>query len=245
MSHTTAAGGRCVRAQTMSDESDSTIELNRRRVLSGLGVIGLASAGAGAGTMALFSDTETSSGNTVQAGTLDLTPDSSGSQTLTIIDSPDGSQSGSGIEPGDSGSGSVEVTNSGSLDGYLDINTGDFKSNENTVDDPETGATGEDGSASWASAGTKDGELHEELEVDVTLSSDVTGVSDQSLTSGYTDLEDAFGANTEYDVDYPMPDGATTTVTVDWRLPSGTRNKVQSDSVEVEFVFELGQETSQ
>lgn len=54
------------------DNSNSTFELNRRRALAGLGTIGVASAGAGAGTMALFSDTEESSGNTVQAGTLDL-----------------------------------------------------------------------------------------------------------------------------------------------------------------------------
>ena len=78
----------------MSDESDSTIELNRRRVLSGLGVIGLASAGAGAGTMALFSDTETSSGNAVQAGTLDLN-DGVSSASFSI------GGGSSGLEPGE------------------------------------------------------------------------------------------------------------------------------------------------
>lgn len=66
----------------MSDDNrNSTIELNRRRVLAGLGTIGVASAGAGAGTMALFSDEETNSGNTIQAGTLDLTTEQA--QTFT------------------------------------------------------------------------------------------------------------------------------------------------------------------
>ncbi|MBB6647625.1 vWA domain-containing protein [Halobellus ruber] len=46
--------------------------LSRRRVLAGLGAVGLASAGAGLGTSALFSDEEAFENNTLQAGTLDL-----------------------------------------------------------------------------------------------------------------------------------------------------------------------------
>jgi predicted ribosomally synthesized peptide with SipW-like signal peptide len=41
-------------------------------MLGGLGAIGLASAGAGLGTSALFSDTETFEGNSLTAGTLDM-----------------------------------------------------------------------------------------------------------------------------------------------------------------------------
>jgi len=44
----------------------------RRQVLAGMGAVGLASAGAGLGTTAYFSDTESFSGNTLEAGTLDL-----------------------------------------------------------------------------------------------------------------------------------------------------------------------------
>jgi len=46
--------------------------LSRRRVLAGLGAVGLASAGAGLGTSAFFSDEEAFENNTLQAGTLDL-----------------------------------------------------------------------------------------------------------------------------------------------------------------------------
>lgn len=48
------------------------LELSRRRLLGGLGTIGLASAGAGLGTSAYFNDTESFVGNSIQAGTLDL-----------------------------------------------------------------------------------------------------------------------------------------------------------------------------
>jgi predicted ribosomally synthesized peptide with SipW-like signal peptide len=46
--------------------------LTRRKVLAGLGAVGLASAGAGLGTSAYFSDQEGFLGNSLTAGTLDL-----------------------------------------------------------------------------------------------------------------------------------------------------------------------------
>jgi len=47
-------------------------ELSRRKLLAGLGTIGVAGAGAGMGTSALFSDEEEFSNNIVEAGTLDM-----------------------------------------------------------------------------------------------------------------------------------------------------------------------------
>ncbi|WP_436909659.1 SipW-dependent-type signal peptide-containing protein [Halosimplex marinum] len=52
--------------------SDKEFGLSRRQMLAGLGTIGVASAGAGLGTTALFSDEESFEGNSVTAGTLDL-----------------------------------------------------------------------------------------------------------------------------------------------------------------------------
>ncbi|ELZ51803.1 hypothetical protein C464_00369 [Halorubrum coriense DSM 10284] len=48
------------------------IGLSRRKMLLGLGAVGVASAGAGLGTTAYFNDTETFEGNTLTAGTLDM-----------------------------------------------------------------------------------------------------------------------------------------------------------------------------
>jgi len=98
--------------QTMSDDnSGSTIELNRRRVLGALGTIGVASAGAGAGTFALFSDTESSTGNSISAGTLDLTTSNQTSIEVNVTD----------VQPGYFTSGTTTLNNAGSLDGSLDI----------------------------------------------------------------------------------------------------------------------------
>jgi predicted ribosomally synthesized peptide with SipW-like signal peptide len=49
--------------------------LTRRKLLAGIGAVGAASAGAGLGTSAYFSDTETFTNNTLTAGTLDLLVD--------------------------------------------------------------------------------------------------------------------------------------------------------------------------
>ena len=51
---------------------DTNIGLSRRRVLGGIGAIGVASAGAGLGTTAYFSDEERFENNTLTAGTLAL-----------------------------------------------------------------------------------------------------------------------------------------------------------------------------
>lgn len=54
-------------------EKQTRYALSRRKILVGMGAVGLASAGAGLGTSALFSDSEAFEGNSVTAGTLDMT----------------------------------------------------------------------------------------------------------------------------------------------------------------------------
>ncbi|MFD1644272.1 SipW-dependent-type signal peptide-containing protein [Haloarchaeobius litoreus] len=54
----------------MTDEH--TTGLTRRRILGGIGAVGVASVGAGLGTSAYFSDTESFEGNSLTAGELDL-----------------------------------------------------------------------------------------------------------------------------------------------------------------------------
>ncbi|MFB6120549.1 MAG: SipW-dependent-type signal peptide-containing protein, partial [Halobacteriaceae archaeon] len=59
----------------MSNDNADRFELSRRKALAALGTIGAASAGAGLGTSAYFSDRETYEGNTLTAGSLDLKVD--------------------------------------------------------------------------------------------------------------------------------------------------------------------------
>jgi predicted ribosomally synthesized peptide with SipW-like signal peptide len=96
----------------MTNEDDH-YRLSRRNVLAGLGGIGLASAGAGVGTSALFSDEESFENNTITAGTLDLLVGyySYWDQGMAGSGQVQGTQDGSGaisgtltdVKPGDSG----------------------------------------------------------------------------------------------------------------------------------------------
>lgn len=92
---------------------DRSIAISRRRLLGGLATVGAASVATGAGTMAAFSDTESSSNNDIAAGTLDLSLDGA-SETVTFLDESD-------ITPGDSDSDSVTVGSEGSVGGRLAV----------------------------------------------------------------------------------------------------------------------------
>lgn len=91
--------------------SEDGYDLSRRKVLLGIGTAGVASAGAGAGTFAYFSDTESSTDNQIQAGTLDLEV---GADNSLNIDVSDGA-------PGDSWSSSADLANVGSIGGELSV----------------------------------------------------------------------------------------------------------------------------
>ena len=78
-------------------------------ILASILAIILVAIGVGAGTMAYFSDTETSSGNQFTAGTIDLTLGA-----MTGVSFPL-----SNMKPGDIISGSVTVQNTGTLAGKL------------------------------------------------------------------------------------------------------------------------------
>jgi predicted ribosomally synthesized peptide with SipW-like signal peptide len=103
----------------MTDTNDNAnhIGLSRRRVLGGLGAIGVASAGAGLGTTAFFSDRENFEDNTLTAGELDLFVDyeasyDSDGAVENMADTTSGTQDGDpagmfyelgDVKPGDSG----------------------------------------------------------------------------------------------------------------------------------------------
>ena len=202
--------------QIMSDDnSGSTIELNRRRVLGALGTVGVASAGAGAGTFALFSDTETSSGNSVQAGTMDLTAtgqngDTFGDASLTV----------GPIKPGQTkGPYTITLSNTGNIGGTLDFALAGFN-DEGTDTEAETDTSG-------------DGDLGEVLEVTF----DVGG---NSVTGTFNEV-----FNQIYENVYDLDGNSSVDATLQCTLPSGAGNDVQGDIVTANFTAFLGQQANQ
>ena len=76
-------------------------------ILASILAIALVAAGVGAGTLAWFSDTETSTGNVFTAG------------TLTLEGEPNGQWTVGNMKPEDTIIKTLTVKNTGSLDGYL------------------------------------------------------------------------------------------------------------------------------
>lgn len=125
----------------MSD-NDSGIRLTRRRLLGGVAATGAATAGLGAGTYALYTDSEQSTNNTVKSGTLNLalTGDEKdpvgGFSSLALADTTPYN-----LKPGDQVKFKLTINNRGSLRGdYLNLDFG-YTTAEGTAggsDEPDT-----------------------------------------------------------------------------------------------------------
>lgn len=193
-------------------------ELNRRRALVALMVVSIAAAGAGAGTMALFSDTETSNNNVVQAGTLDLKVDG-GDTNVQLINATN-------AKPTDSGQGTWNLTNAGSINGSLDIDVTAVNNSENEINDPESDVDSSNSS----------GELGANLEVYVHTNGGT------NITSGWVTADSLSGATYE---NISVSAGTSKEIVVEWRIPSTVGNVIQTDSVTVDVQFELNQQDGQ
>lgn len=182
--------------------------------------------------MAYFSDTESSSGNDVTAGTLDLTIDG-GNQTVSFFTETN-------LVPGDTGQATLPVSNAGTLGGYLDVSVAALTNYENGQPGNESSKDDTGGDP-----GQGNGELQDHLEVDAYFLNSSTGTETHLWSTGLEVIGTKFSTGTDYDVDYALPSGASRTFVIDWELPSDTTREAQSDSIDLELTFELGQEPGQ
>lgn len=219
--------------KTMSQKSKFT----RRRVLGGLVTIGAGSAIAGAGTLAAFSDEDTSEDNTVAAGTLTLSlangGDNEGSKTIEVTNA----------KPGDSGRGASNIKNEGTIDGSVDLEVTNVRNNENGRNDPEREAGDESGDQ---------GELGQNLNVWIGFDRDDEELRD-NRTAGQpatdTETDEAFAAEGETINEaegntvegYQLNSGDSANLVVEWEIPEDTGNEVQSDEVLFDLVVTLNQ----
>ena len=186
------------------------------------------------GTWAYFTDTEQSVNNSLTAGTLDLNIDGGDIAVTTF--------SASAVAPDDSGSGSSELSNVGSMDGELDIT---FSAITNTG-----GAGGtqyEDGV----------GNLGDIAEITVYLDINQNGSFDagdiELNTTGANPYANPGNTTLDYvtinsydSVSYDaviasMATGAADDFRVLWRVLDTAGNNIQGDSVSFDVTFVLAQ----
>lgn len=204
---------------------------------------------AGVGSLAYFSDTETSTGNSFTAGTLDLKiwdPDSS------WVDEPDIPQlistaywdSGIGslinnLKPGDEGTIIVPIRNDGSVDGIASLQFTNLTDYENGCNEPECVAEGGTWSAtegctacvSCDDPGPDEGELSQYLNVAIFYGSTPvpggSGTLESLVAGGVIELGNLLAGEEEdvvmvFSIDY-----------------DDAGNIIQSDSVDFDITFEL------
>lgn len=247
----------------MTEETPQLYTLSRRKVLASLGAVGLASAGAGIGTSAFFSDRESFEDNMLTAGSLDMrvryeaSYDSDGA-VENMADSAMGTQDGDpagtfydlrDVKPGDSGH--VEfcfeiVDNPSYMWACADLTQAEngFTEPESDVDSDELGELGESIEARlvYCSRDEQSGEFVEGAEivsgslVDV-LAPLAGGVPlDGSGTAGV-----APGDQAVYDDVVEVSDGPDyitgPCVCLFWSLPTAVGNEIQTDSLTMSFEF--------
>ena len=246
----------------MSDRPTG-FQLSRRRVLAGLGGIGVASAGAGLGTSALFSDEESFEGNTITAGTLDLLVGyySYWDQGMAGEGSVSGTADGeavsadlSDVKPGDSGlvafCPQIETNPA-----YLWLAGELTNSSENGYTEPEP----EDENG--------EGELEENVDVEVnycTVADDVgdgfdpgdvttvatawSGTLAEFLAMSETGIALDGDASVPQGGSFPEPgdqacfdgtdaEGDNYCLCLDWEVPTSVGNEIQGDSLEFDLQF--------
>jgi len=194
--------------------TENQLRITRRRLLGSIFVIGAGSAAVGSGTLAYFSDTETSSGNSITSGTLDLTLD----PTTTFLNK-------SNIKPGDSGTSTVELANKGSIDGTVEITVSDVTYLENDIVDGEQEYDDTPNT----------GELQEYVDVRASLG--------QSFDTGRRPVTEVYeDASLETGVEIPAGDHRD--FTLEWWFTDpgdASVNDAQSDSIAIDLTFSLVQ----
>jgi predicted ribosomally synthesized peptide with SipW-like signal peptide len=140
----------------MTDNDPTLYNLSRRKMLAGLGAVGLASAGAGLGTSAYFSDTEAFENNSLTAGTLDMSVsadvvaanqywlDQGGLGISAVADSEDAVMglTVDDVKPGDWGIVCFEI-DIDSNPGYVQVCTENFAEAGGANPEPEQDAEGD------------------------------------------------------------------------------------------------------
>lgn len=238
--------------------TDRDFELTRRKVLGAAGALGLAGAGAGLGTTALFTDTETVASNSLTAGSLDLFVDAwvpaggissewEGAIGFEEYDPETANgEPGVGIQLGDLKPGDwvlvcyelTVMTNPA----CLRLGVAETATPEHGLTEPES-AAGDD------SSGDTGGELAQHLAVSVYDDLDESVTLDGSRSTVAAALGDELLGDVSLAEFWSLfADGATVatdTATFDFcvllELPRDVGNVVQSDGVAWDFVFDAVQ----
>ena len=208
------------------------MERKIKSILGSVLVIAIVAAMMSIGTRSYFSDIETGNNNTFTAGTLDLNVDGQNTNVVKFTLS--------NLKPGSQPKGMWNISNVGSINGYLDLENITATSYENGLLDPEIEA----GDTTGGDPGEGNGELQNVLNLRLFVDRDCNGW----ISSGdYVFFNDKV-ANlpSSFDLNESVPAGGYVHIVAifDWWSTSQD-NMAQSDGFDLDITFELSQTAAQ
>jgi len=181
--------------------------------MAGLVIIGIVLSG----TWAFFSDPESSSGNQIVSGSLDLRVDGQNPWTSAKVNVGN-------MKPGDSGVATMTVNNAGTLAGTLTVDITGLSDAPGTTPEPEP---------------TPDnGELSANLDIVIWVDTDNDGIKDAGETQLYGGKLNAEAG--PYTVG-TLIGGGTTYVSLSYSLGGGVGNVIQGDICNFSIAYNLTQ----
>lgn len=200
------------------------------KILKSLVVVVAVAAVATSATGAYFSDTETSTGNSFTAGTLDLNVDGQNTNVVkfNLTD----------VRPGNQPTATYTLANAGSINGYLDLENISIVDTENSCTEPEVQA----GDLTCTDPGA--GELSSVLGLTMYWDNDGDGYYSVGDVYVYNGMANAVAGN--YDANKLVNAGSSAKLRVVlnwWSTPND--NLAQNDTMQLNMTFELGQTTAQ
>ncbi len=203
-----------------------------KRILFGVLITAVVVTVAFGATQAYFFDTETSTGNTFTAGTLDLDVDgNNGTNTVKFTVT--------NLVPGNQPVYTWHLNNVGSINGYLDIHNIAVSSNENTCIEPETSAG--DATCTGPGSGELAGILGLDMFIDYNCDGLYTAGDNYIYSGGYSS-----GIAADYDQNELITAGGSKCVTAQFNwLSTANDNLAMGDDMTMDMTFELGQTAGQ
>lgn len=198
-----------------------------RKILTSLLVIAVVAVMVGMGTFAYFSDSETSTGNTFTAGTLDLQVngrDDSNVGTLVTIEAKPSQRKVVGP---------IKVHNKGTNSGVLDLHFNNVVDLENGIVEPEQDYY-------TANNITERNDISNALFVDLMVDYDGDDVIDETLIPDFVVTLGALKSRT-LDFPKPIPPSNTWYIYLSFHLCSNVGNWGQSDKTTFDIEFTLHQ----
>jgi len=203
-----------------------------KKILLSIMTIALVGSVAFGATKAYFSDTETSTGNTFTAGTLDLNVDG---DNVNVVKFTVGN-----MRPGNQPKGKFILANVGSINGYLDLENITVTGYENICLDPEI----DSGDSTCGNPGQGKGELQDVVNLRLFVDYDCNGWIGGADKTFYNGLVKDLPAS--FDLNEPINAGNSVCIEAlfDW-WSTPNDNLAQSDSMVLDIAFELAQTTGQ